>query len=867
MLTRRIGFALLSSLSLAGGWACSDDTSKAPHEGPGTSQTSSLMRRATSCEDLEAALKDDMRERLRAAMRAQSDSGGGGLGWGVGGSAGGWDGGFGGGVAGAAGSWSGSGGAGGGSWGSSGAGGGFGDPSGGSAGSAGGGAAPPGSFTDTNTQVPGVDEPDFVKTDGDRIYLLRAGRLHVIKAWPATELSAATSVEIEGAPFEMFLQGASGTASQRVVIYSRVDGAGVYQAAGVEPPGAGGYAGAAGAGGFAGGFGGGAGGVGGGWTGSPDPGFYGGPVLIKVTVLSVASGAPAVEHEQYLEGSYVSARRDGDHVRTVLQVDRKGPELRLWPTEADREKALLLVLEQLSESDRHVRDIPSAELDRMVDDALGEVMVLENEALIARMSYKDWLPRTFRKSGQVTASAVACDQFFLPRAGTTQPGITHVSPLDLAHLSATDDGTAILGVADTVYENATSMILASNWAEYTPTGVSQKTFLHHFALEGGPTPAYKASGSVNGAIYGQFALDEKDGFLRVVTTSGERWGAEGTANHLFVLKANGDALEQIGDAGVLARGETVYSARFVGNTAYIVTFRQTDPLFVIDLADPTHPRLLGELHIPGFSEYMQPLDATHLLTVGRDADPTTGWQQNVALQIFDVSNPTAPAVAHRFVFDQEGSTQGSSSHKAVSYFADRGLLALPFVAQIYDQNTGFVRVESTLELLRVSVQSGFARVGAMSGKPLMSNAEQDPSYSCSPGFDGTGGGSTFQRGIFRDDVLFAVAADGVVAARIDDVGTPLGVLRLADPAEVPPWCWPNGGFGGFGGCTGGEAGCGGGGWGGGGAGGGWGGDGGIAGAGGGGFGGGEAGAGGFGGGAGGFGGSAGAGATGGGGGS
>ncbi len=797
MLGQRIGFAILSALSLAAG-ACAEEPTKKPP--PGTSQTAPLMRRATSCEDLEAALKDDMRERLRAAMRAQTSSGSGGL-------SGGFDGGVSGpegpgATGGSGGPWSGSAGAGGGPRG--GGEGGGGDPTSGSAGMAGGTSAPPdGSYTDTNTQVPGVDEPDFVKTDGDRIYLVRAGRLHLVKAWPATELALQTSAPIEGSPFEMFLSGQSGNATQKIVVYSRVDGTAIYQAAGVAPP-------LSGGGGFA--------GAGGGPMGA-GPGFIAGPVLIKVTVLGVASGAPAIEHEAYLEGNYVSARRDRDHVRTVLQVDRKGPELRLYPNEDDHQKALLVVLEQLSGQGRHVRDISSEELGRLVREALGDVMVQENEAIISQMSYRDWLPRTFRKDGRVTATAVACDQFFLPRAGTTQAGITHVAPLDLGNLRGADDGTAILGVADTVYENATSMILASNFAEYGPEGIGQKTFLHQFSLGAGATPTYQASGSVDGYIHGQFALDEKDGFVRVVTTAGEPWSGQGTTNHLFVLKASGDALELAGDVGVLARGEQVYSARFVGDTAYIVTFRRTDPLFVIDLADQTHPRLLGELHIPGFSEYMQPLDDGHLLTVGREADPASGWRQNLALQIFDVSNRTAPTLAHRFVFDSEGSSEASTQHKAVSYYADRGLLALPLLSQAFDPMSGSVRFDSTLELFRVSTQSGFARLGAINGRPLQSHAEQDPSYSCSPGFDGTEGGSTFRRGIFRDDVLFAVAGDGVVATRIGATLAPLGVVRLADPAEVPAWCWPNGGIGGMAG-EGGFGGVGGGGFGGAGAGGG-----------------------------------------------
>jgi hypothetical protein len=504
----------------------------------------------------------------------------------------------------------------------------------------------------------------------------------------------------------------------------------------------------------------------------------------------------------YFDGDYLSSRRTDLHVRTVLSVAGRLPELTTTLTEADLQKAQLVVLAKLLAEGRDVADVPSEELQAMVNEALGDMLVKENEEAFASISYADWLPHVFTKAGgQLVVSAVACEDFYIPKAGTSQFGITHVAPLDLSNLASPSTGTAFVGVADTMYQNASAMVLASAAYESTKTQVGWSTYVHAFDLDGQPMPAYKGSGVVQGRIYGQFALDEKDGFVRVVTTSGERWSSEGTTNHLFLLETVDGKLEVAGDVGAFGHDEEVYAVRFVGDTAYVVTFRETDPLFAIDLSNPRAPQILGELHIPGFSEYMHPLGTTHLLTVGRDADPDTGWSQNLALQIFDVTDRTHPQLAHKLIFDGYGVSAAEYDHKAFTFFDDRSLLAIPYVAESYDEGTWYYRTESSMQLFRVTVQEGIVSIGAMSGNPLLSDAERDPAnYICYPGYSyGSESGSSFQRGIFMDDVIYGIARDGVVAAKVNQPSQPLGVLNLADPSVVPDNCYPNDGYGGSGG--------------------------------------------------------------------
>src|SRR5690606_11877377 len=122
-----------------------------------------------------------------------------------------------------------------------------------------------------------------------------------------------------------------------------------------------------------------------------------------------------------------------------------------------------------------------------------------------------------------------------------------------------------------------------------------------------------------------------------------------TVSHVITLSQNGPWLEKTGEVADLAPNEQIYSVRFLNNRGYVVTFRQVDPLFVVDLANPAAPALLAALKTPGSSEYMHPLDENHLLTIGRNADGD-GRQQGLQLQIFDVTNGANPIVKHKFTY-------------------------------------------------------------------------------------------------------------------------------------------------------------------------------------------------------------------------
>jgi uncharacterized secreted protein with C-terminal beta-propeller domain len=279
--------------------------------------------------------------------------------------------------------------------------------------------------------------------------------------------------------------------------------------------------------------------------------------------------------------------------------------------------------------------------------------------------------RSTTAAGEITQPLVEPGRLYLPVRGGGDDLLSIVSLTPTDDTPGIDRSVSTLGVAGTVYASLDSIIVAA--ADYgTWWGPSEgATTLHAFSLEG--EMPYLAGGSVPGIVLDQFAIDaHADGTLRVVTQTG--WGRHASTN-LFVLERQEGAYVEIGSVKGLAPGEAAMSARFVGDTAYVVTFEQVDPLFVIDLADPTEPTVVGELVIPGFSSYLHPVDGTHLIGIGRSADLS-----GVKLSLFDVSAPASPTEAGFVEFVTSGGWVWSTAewdHHAFSYFADRGVVAIP----------------------------------------------------------------------------------------------------------------------------------------------------------------------------------------------
>jgi len=354
---------------------------------------------------------------------------------------------------------------------------------------------------------------------------------------------------------------------------------------------------------------------------------------------------------------------------------------------------------------------------------------------------KDYVPCV---GGGDAAQPLPADSIYLlpEQDSTTYAVVSAIGVSDGKTLSA----QAVLGGAGTVYMNDKNLYLASTHYE---TSASQPhtekqyqvvdytsrstTMLQRFSLADGKA-ALAASGSISGYPFSQSALDEYDGHLRIAVTddsytyqiytdpaygfSNYKDGGNKSSNSLYVL--DGD-LKTVGTLGPFADKELISSVRFTGATAYVVTFRETDPLFAVDLSDPANPKKLSALKLTGFSNYLHPWGDGLMLGLGADADTKTGETSGMKLSMFNVSDPAKVSEVTSVALG-DGWSEALYNQKAVLADPDKGLIAFPgessYLVYTYSADGGFVKKGS----FDIPVHSGTMR-GVSIG---------DDFYVCSP---------------------------------------------------------------------------------------------------------------------------------------
>lgn len=355
---------------------------------------------------------------------------------------------------------------------------------------------------------------------------------------------------------------------------------------------------------------------------------------------------------------------------------------------------------------------------------------------IASMTLKDWAPLADRDCSSV--------------ARTSQPeGLATTSVLTLDAEGSLDilDTDSVVADAGTVYASPDRLFIAtSRWSQDRNPGGQVRTELHGFDISG-PQTSYVGSGSVPGYLLNQFALSASGGHLRVATTQEAPWDeqqpeAQSTHSSIAVLDERAGALVEVGRVDGLGVTERIQAVRYLGDLAYVVTFRQKDPLYVIDLSDPTAPRVAGQLKVPGYSAYLHPIDGDRLIGVGQDATDD-GQVLGTQIATFDVHDPAAPGRIDALRIDH-GSSSVEYDHRAFLWWDATRTVVLP--VQIFDP-------------------------GVVEPLPAPAPAEEPcaPDAPCSsPGSSGSG--TSASGGVaappaarpFMGAVVYAVATDGTL---------------------------------------------------------------------------------------------------------
>ena len=478
--------------------------------------------------------------------------------------------------------------------------------------------APGVDYSTTNVQEAGVDEPDIVKSDGARLFAVAGTNLHAVDVRTGRPRLLGSLPLRDGWGHELLLHG------DRLLVLSRGPA--------VEPlP------------------------VGARTSIAPIPA---GTILTEVDVSDPA--AIRVVRTLTFDGTYVSARLVGTSVRVVAASSAyRGLEF-VAPTQ------------------------PGTQGSR----AAAE----KNRAVVASSRLANWLPSYVvrqARSGKTTKRAlVQCRDVRRPAAFSGLGTLT-VLTIDLDQGLQPVDSDSVLTDGQIVYASPSSLYVATQrWADRPVPGdpaVERQgitTALHKFDTSLRTRTEYRASGEVSGFLVNQWALSEHRGVLRVASTDTPVWWTpsprQESESFVTVLEERSGKLVAVGRVGDLGRGERIYATRFIGDVGYVVTFRQTDPLYTVDLSDPARPRVLGELKILGYSSYLHPVDGDLLLGVGQDATEQ-GQVLGTQLSLFDISDVRRPARLHRRTIGP-GASEAEYDHHAFLYWPSAGLAVLPVQA-------------------------------------------------------------------------------------------------------------------------------------------------------------------------------------------
>ena len=496
-------------------------------------------------------------------------------------------------------------------------------------------------FSQTNLQEIGVDEADLVKTDGTRVYAFaKEGTTHPLKA----RLRVA---EVAGQGAELTIKGVVPIASAPEVSVEStglyLHGSALVTVTGTVP-----YAYFLPV-----------------WTQTPS--WRDGKTYVEI--FDTSGSLPTSRWRMEVDGHLVSSRRIGDRLYVIA---------------------------------RHVPNLPG-----FVMGARDPAQIAANERLLAEASLESLLPKA-RINGGATATLVSATQVYAPPLGVQGQiaDLILVYAIDLATPGITQ-ALAIAGRVDTVYASPTNLYLSSS--RYTlrnPSGYLLPvepsyyvTDLHQIRL-GTKDMSIVASGSVEGHLgflpdRGSFRMSESQGRLRVVTSNNSgMWGGM-IKNRLTILEPSTVASGLLKTVSYLPNeqrpeslgkpGEQVYGTRYVGDKLYAVTFRQVDPLYVVDLSNPADPVITGALEVPGFSDYLHPLPGGLLIGLGKSAT-SQGLFQGLQLSLYDIRDQGKPRELQRVLIGQRGSESAAlTHHHAFSALTQNdGSIQIAFPARIHD---------------------------------------------------------------------------------------------------------------------------------------------------------------------------------------
>jgi len=581
-----------------------------------------------------------------------------------------------------------------------------------------------GEFTTTNVQEKGVDEPDTVKNDGQYMYSIKDDHVVITKVWPAEEMTVVASLPNA-------LDGRDTSDDEHSWVYPKglmLAGTHLFEIGTVYS-----------------------------YSHSEDKwyGNYNSVASVRVFDVSDPKNPKLVKTHQ-IEGYYEDARLVNNRLHVVSSAE---PSFDWFDVHELADESIPSVpkyehedcwdaVEWTGDSEKWEKD---AEKCRQFENEWSDQYEDNVKAYLPVI--RGWLEEKYPSinniklpqysDGNVSRDAFGCAEIYIPSTSSNDDGFLIVSEISGDNF----ENFSAQAVADegwTIYASTDNLYVASNsynwyWFDSDSTGYSH---IHHFNLgDSAGHVKYINSAELEGYVTNQFWLSEYDNHLRVVSNP-SYWGNSPKGHSLSVLDINTPNVMNItGSVSGFGKDERIYAARMFGNKGFVVTFRNTDPLFTFDLSDPANPVLAGELKIPGYSAYIHPVGENHLLTIGKAGDES-GALTGMQLQLFDVTDLANPSLKYSKIVTQDSYvsdedryyssyswSEALSNHHAFNYHEGSGLLAIPvnissysYKFSDYDWSSKYF---SGMFIYRVKPDSDFEFLGGVNHSEIDSD---DSSY-------------------------------------------------------------------------------------------------------------------------------------------
>jgi inhibitor of cysteine peptidase len=485
-------------------------------------------------------------------------------------------------------------------------------------------------FSSTNIQVEGVDEPDIVKNDGKYIYTVSGKKVLIINAYPAEEMDIESEINLNRSVRNIFVNG------DKLVIFAQTN-------------------------------------------------YYGTSQNSLVQVYDISNKAsPILDQEVEVAGAYRDARMIGDHIYIISSehINVNEPELPVYLVDG--------IKTEVEASEIHYFDYPDSgytftsisaiDLDNgefnsevYLIGSAGNIYVSQENIFVSYTRYGDTEEYVNEIVEEVYLESLPKkqrDEIYEVMDSDKSPS----KKLSEVRKIFYEYSNSLKGEERSEFDKAFYNKLQE--FERDQAKKRERTVIHKIAIDNLKID-YKGVGEVPGHALNQFSMDEHEGYFRIATTTGQSWNGD-SLNHLYILNSD---LEIVGSVEDLAEGESVYSARFMGDKAYIVTFKKIDPLFVIDVSNPSNPEVLGYLKITGYSDYLHPYDENHLIGIGKETqggNEDFSWYQGIKVSLFDVSDFENPIEAAKIEIGDRGTdSEALREHKAVLFDKEKGILVLP----------------------------------------------------------------------------------------------------------------------------------------------------------------------------------------------